>query len=66
MGLLARSVRSAWRGFLCDGLDDCFVLAGVILIGIGLYRLWPAGIWFYLGVVCVGVGGMIPRVRGGP
>jgi hypothetical protein len=63
MGLMAKSAREAWHAFLTEGIDDAFVLIGVLLIGVGLYRLAPMLIWFYAGGVCVVIGIAIPRVR---
>ena len=57
------ALRRVWRGFVRDGLDDGFVLVGAVLIGVGVFRLWPAGIWFYIGAWCVLIGLMIPQVR---
>lgn len=43
---------------------DACVLAGFALAGIGVYRLWPACIWFYAGAVCVLVGVALSRAEG--
>ena len=33
--------------------DDACYLSGVILVGIGVYRVNPAATWFYAGVACL-------------
>ncbi len=63
MGLMARSAREAWRAFVTEGVDDALVLTGGLLIGAGLYQLWPMAIWFYAGAWCIVIGLAIPRVR---
>ena len=44
-------------------LDDTFVGLGLTLGGIGVYTLWPVGVWFYSGAVCVLIGVVLGRVR---
>lgn len=43
--------------------DDAFVLLGAVLGGIGVYGVWPQGVWFYAGAWCIGIGYALGRVK---
>lgn len=59
-GLVTRFVESGWLEQL--GLD-AVILVGLVLIGIGLYRLQPEAVWIYAGVVCIAASVLIARTR---
>lgn len=40
-------------------LDDLLVLAGFILILIGVWKTFPAAIWFVAGLMCFIIGGLL-------
>lgn len=44
------------RTWLTASADDLCYVAGVCLVGVGVYRQWPEAIWFYAGAVCLVVG----------
>ena len=44
-------------------LDDAFVATGAVLGGIGVWLVWPPGVWFYASVWCVGIGLVLGRVK---
>lgn len=44
-------------------LDDLFVGAGAVLGGIGVWLVWPRGVWFYAAAWCVALGVALGRVK---
>lgn len=43
-------------------LDDLCVAAGAVSIGVGVWHVWPTGVWFYAGAVLVAAGLLVGRV----
>ena len=47
-------------------LDDVCVGSGALLAGVGVWHVWPVGVWFYAGAVLIAVGLAIGRVASQP
>ena len=43
-------------------LDDLCVTVGALCIGVGLWHVWPTGVWFYAGAVFVATGLAVGRL----
>lgn len=42
-------------------LDDLCVGSGAVLAGVGVWHVWPVGVWFYAGAVLVATGVLVGR-----
>jgi len=49
-------MRIRLASFVAAYADDFCYVAGVTLVGIGVYRLCPVATWFYAGAVCLAIG----------